>query len=147
MDVRAFSRTPSTDRYTQWPLGFNSKLFGVLVKPKHSPESRGPDNFCSEAVSDEYDCALQHGIAEIHRFSLHGFTILGNADASKTQIPCRRAKCLDISTYTRRYEDGLINLRCNQNCKSRGSQRHAGKARLGIAHVEGHVLLAQRLNL
>ena len=38
-----------------------------------------------------------------------------------------------------RQEDGLTILRCSQNCKSRGSQRYAGKARLAIAYVEGPV--------
>ena len=45
----------------------------------------------------------------------------------------------------RSYEDGHINLRGSQNYEARGSQRHVGEARFGIAHVEGHILLVQRL--
>ena len=48
---QSFRKNTSPDRYTQGPISFNSKSFGVLVKPRHCPKSRGPDSSCTEAIS------------------------------------------------------------------------------------------------
>ena len=118
----------------------------TVDKPKHSPESRGPDIFCTEAASDEHGCAFQ--LCTFWRRSagsLFTASLYLARRCFKNTEPMSANETPRYPNIPRRYEDGLINLRGSQNCKSRGSQRHAGKTRFGIAHVEGHVLLAQRL--